>query len=133
MIERILPRKITSGEQFMQIHKGSLFNDNDKETVDLDAFNHGINKVSYDLLDRGGKRWRPLLGLMLAECQGRNIEDVQGCKDIYYTCGLTEIFHNASLMVDDIEDSSEKRRGDLCTYKKFGIDYAINTGNYMYF
>lgn len=36
-------------------------------------------------------------------------------------------------MVDDIEDSSEKRRGDLCTYKKFGIDYAINTGNYMYF
>ena len=36
-------------------------------------------------------------------------------------------------MVDDIEDNSEKRRGDLCTYKKFGTDIAINAGNFMYF
>jgi geranylgeranyl pyrophosphate synthase len=26
--------------------------------------------------------------------------------DIYYTCGLTEIVHNGSLMADDIEDKS---------------------------
>lgn len=70
---------------------------------------------------------------MFAETQGRDIKDLEACKDIYFTCGLIEIFHNASLMVDDIEDSSEMRRGDLCTYKKFGIDYAINNGNYLYF
>jgi geranylgeranyl pyrophosphate synthase len=37
------------------------------------------------------------------------------------------------LIVDDIEDSSHMRRGDLCTYKKFGIDIAVNAGNFLYF
>jgi hypothetical protein len=27
----------------------------------------------YDLLDRGGKRWRPVLGMVYAECFGTNI------------------------------------------------------------
>ena len=47
--------------------------------------------------------------------------------------GMTEIVHNGSLICDDLEDNSLKRRGDLCTYKKFGVDYAINAGNFMYF
>lgn len=64
---------------------------------------------------------------------GRNIEDFEANKDIYYACGLTEIVHNGSLIADDIEDQSQKRRGDLCIHHKFGIDYAINAGNFMYF
>jgi len=36
-------------------------------------------------------------------------------------------------MVDDLEDGSLKRRGDACTYLKFGTDVAVNTGTYMYF
>ena len=75
-----------------------------------------------------------MLGLILARCFGRdNLEDFEANKDIYFGCGLTEIVHNGSLMIDDIEDGSEKRRGDLCTYKKFGTDIAINAGNFMYF
>jgi geranylgeranyl pyrophosphate synthase len=54
-------------------------------------------------------------------------------KDIYFTCGITELIHNGSLIVDDIEDRSQKRRGDLCTYLKFGTDIAINAGNFIYF
>lgn len=42
------------------------------------------------------------------------------------------IVHN-SLIVDDIEDSSELRRGKPCTYKIFGDDVAINAGNAMYY
>lgn len=53
-------------------------------------------------------------------------------KDIYFACGLTEIVHNGSLMIDDIEDGSQMRRGDLCTHKKFGVDVAVNAGNFMY-
>jgi len=88
----------------------------------------------YDLLDRGGKQWRPALGLIFAEIFGRNnLEDFQANKDIYYACGMTEIVHNGSLIADDIEDQSFKRRGDLCIHRKFGIDYAINAGNFMYF
>lgn len=83
------------------------------------------------MLDRGGKQWRPILGMMFAESFGRNLEDFETNKDIYFSCGLTEIVHNGSLIIDDIEDGSNMRRGDLCTHKKFGIDVAVNAGNFM--
>ena len=85
----------------------------------------------WDLMDRGGKRWRPCLGLAFAECFGRDAKKMED--DIYYTCGLTEIVHNGSLMADDIEDSSLKRRGQPCTYIKYGIDYAVNCSTLMYY
>ena len=103
------------------------------EQSDIEAFNKAVNEPVYDLLDRGGKQWRPLMGLMLAECFGRDIEDIEANKDVYFTCGMTELIHNGSLIVDDIEDSSLMRRGDLCTYKKFGTDIAVNAGNFLYF
>ena len=70
----------------------------------------------------------------MARCLGReNLEDFEANKDIYFSCGMTEIVHNGSLMIDDIEDGSSKRRGQDCTYKTFGTDVAINAGNFMYF
>ena len=95
--------------------------------------NKAVLEPAYDLVDRGGKRWRPCLGLMIAECFGRDLTDFEANKDIYFSCGMTEIVHNGSLIIDDIEDGSLKRRGDLCTYKKFGTDVAVNAGNLMYF
>ena len=68
------------------------------------------------------------------KCLGReNLEDFEANKDIYFTCGLAEIVHNGSLIVDDIEDQGELRRGEPCTYKKYGTDIAVNAGNFMYF
>jgi len=46
---------------------------------------------------------------------------------------IPEVVHNGTLMVDDIEDSSELRRGKPCTYKIFGVDIAVNAGNTMYY
>jgi geranylgeranyl pyrophosphate synthase len=53
--------------------------------------------------------------------------------ELIYACGLVEIVHNGSLMCDDIEDKSIKRRGDFCTYIKFGEDVAVNAGTLMYY
>jgi geranylgeranyl pyrophosphate synthase len=145
-MEKIIPREITSGEHLEQmypnlINLGSsqsnpdvMEEDQTKEynKTDINAINESVGKPIYDLLDRGGKQWRPLLGLMFAEQFGRNIEDIEANKDIYFASGLTEIIHNGSLMVDDLQDGSLMRRGDLCSYKKFGIDVAVNTGNLMY-
>ena len=70
----------------------------------------------------------------MARCLGReDLSDFERNKDIYYSCGLGEIVHNGSLMIDDIEDGSEMRRGMACSYKKYGVDIAINSGNFMYF
>jgi len=44
------------------------------------------------------------MGLMMAECFGRDLSKVDDNKDIYFTCGITELIHNGSLIVDDIED-----------------------------
>lgn len=41
--------------------------------------------------------------------------------------------HNASLLVDDIEDRSVLRRGVPVAHSVFGVPAVINTANYMYF
>ena len=46
---------------------------------------------------------------------------------------IPEVIHNGTLMVDDVEDSSEFRRGKPCTYKIYGLDIAVNAGNAMYY
>ncbi|EGW32197.1 uncharacterized protein SPAPADRAFT_61280 [Spathaspora passalidarum NRRL Y-27907] len=46
---------------------------------------------------------------------------------------IISIFHNSSLLIDDIEDSSLYRRGLPAAHTKFGIPLTINCGNLMYF
>lgn len=46
---------------------------------------------------------------------------------------IIAIFHNASLLIDDIEDSLELRRGHPCAHTKYGVPLTINSGNLMYF
>ncbi|KAG1882599.1 isoprenoid synthase domain-containing protein [Suillus subluteus] len=43
------------------------------------------------------------------------------------------LLHNASLLVDDIEDDSQLRRGIPAAHKIYGIPQTINTANYIYF
>ncbi len=78
------------------------------------------------LLERGGKRWRPLLMLLSCELCGG------GSRALPLT-PLVEIPHNGSLIIDDIEDNSRERRGGPALHLSFGVDMAINTGNLMYF
>jgi geranylgeranyl diphosphate synthase type 3 len=53
--------------------------------------------------------------------------EVETIKDIVST------LHNASLLVDDIEDNSKLRRGNPTAHLIFGIPATINTANYVYF
>lgn len=46
---------------------------------------------------------------------------------------IISIFHNSSLLIDDIEDSSDFRRGFPAAHTKFGTPLTINCGNLMYF
>jgi geranylgeranyl pyrophosphate synthase len=94
---------------------------------DLEVLNKTIADPIWEFLDRGGKRWRPALFLLVCEALGKNPEDFLDFALI------PEVIHNGTLMIDDIEDSSELRRGKPCTYRIFGTDIAINAGNAMYF
>jgi geranylgeranyl diphosphate synthase type 3 len=46
---------------------------------------------------------------------------------------VVQMLHNASLMLDDIEDDAQLRRGQPATHKIYGIPQTINTANYVYF
>lgn len=46
---------------------------------------------------------------------------------------LVSILHNASLLIDDIEDNSTTRRGIPTSHTLFGVPLTINSANYMYF
>ncbi|KAJ2703748.1 hypothetical protein FB645_003769 [Coemansia sp. IMI 203386] len=41
--------------------------------------------------------------------------------------------HTSSLMIDDVEDNSDLRRGIPVTHKIYGVPMTINTANYVYF
>ncbi|MEK6953837.1 MAG: polyprenyl synthetase family protein [Candidatus Micrarchaeota archaeon] len=86
-----------------------------------------LNEPIWDLLGRGGKRWRPALMLLCGEAFGANPK-----KLLPYSI-IPEIIHNGTLMVDDVEDNSDLRRGKLTIHKIYGGDIAINAGNAMYY
>jgi geranylgeranyl pyrophosphate synthase len=96
-------------------------------SYNIEAINKAVAEPVWEFLDRGGKRWRPTLFLLICEALGKNPEDF-----IDYAI-IPEVVHNGTLMIDDIEDASEYRRGKPCTYKIYGLDVAINAGNAMYY
>jgi octaprenyl-diphosphate synthase len=78
------------------------------------------------MLSRGGKRWRPLLSLLVCEGLG-------GADSVLPLLPLVEFSHTASLIHDDIEDNSPLRRGKPACHILYGNDAAINAGSYLYF
>ncbi|MCO5596187.1 hypothetical protein L7F22_050247 [Adiantum nelumboides] len=43
------------------------------------------------------------------------------------------MLHTSSLMIDDIEDGSELRRGKPSSHMVYGVPLTINAANYVYF
>ncbi|MDH5779348.1 MAG: polyprenyl synthetase family protein [Candidatus Bathyarchaeota archaeon] len=93
----------------------------------LQALNKAVAEPVWEFLDRGGKRWRPTLFLLVCEALGKDP------KEFLDFAIIPEVIHNGLIMIDDIEDSSESRRGKPCTHKLFGLDIAINAGNEMFY
>jgi len=94
------------------------------EPVSVDK---SVSKPFWDLMSRGGKRWRPALALLTYESLGGNP------RDILHYAAIPEIIHNGTLIVDDVEDDSLMRRNRPCIHRTYGVDVAINAGNTLYY
>ncbi|MEM0348580.1 MAG: polyprenyl synthetase family protein [Candidatus Caldarchaeum sp.] len=92
-----------------------------------ESFTEGLAKPFWELFRRGGKRWRPALAVIVYEALGGRDPG------IYTLAAVPEIIHNATLIVDDVEDGSLMRRGEPCIHRIYGIDIAINAGNAYYY
>ncbi|HPW90038.1 MAG TPA: polyprenyl synthetase family protein [Paludibacteraceae bacterium] len=76
-------------------------------------------------LESGGKRIRPTLVLMACELFG-------GTKAEAKNAALAiEVFHNFTLLHDDIMDNAETRRNRLTVHKKWNANTAILSGDAM--
>jgi geranylgeranyl diphosphate synthase type II len=77
-------------------------------------------------LEEGGKRLRPVLVLLACDLFDGDLE-----KALYPAMGL-EIFHNFTLLHDDIMDQASIRRGKQAVHKKWNANTAILSGDTMF-
>jgi geranylgeranyl diphosphate synthase type II len=77
------------------------------------------------ILSLGGKRMRPVLTLITAE-----IFDTD-CKKALAAATAIEIFHNFSLIHDDIMDDAPLRRGKITVHEKWNVNTGILSGDAM--
>ena len=78
------------------------------------------------MMDLGGKRLRPLLTLLSCDMFGGRIQDA-----LAPSMGL-ELFHNFTLLHDDIMDQAPIRRGKETVYKKWNTNSAILSGDTLF-
>ncbi|HRG58925.1 MAG TPA: polyprenyl synthetase family protein [Bacteroidia bacterium] len=101
---------------------------------ELEEFNKSLlNKKPASLydpikytLDLGGKRMRPLLTLIACDLFDGNVSDA-----VKPALGI-EIFHNFTLLHDDIMDKAPLRRNQPTVHKKWNADIAILSGDTMF-
>lgn len=78
------------------------------------------------ILDLGGKRVRPLVALLAARMFGD--EDLSKSMPVALA---VEVFHNFTLLHDDIMDDSPLRRGQTTVHEKWDINTGILSGDLM--
>ncbi|TXF87698.1 polyprenyl synthetase family protein [Neolewinella aurantiaca] len=78
------------------------------------------------ILDLGGKRIRPVVALLAAQMFGD--EDLKQSMPVALA---VEVFHNFTLLHDDIMDDSPLRRGQQTVHEKWDINTGILSGDLM--
>lgn len=86
---------------------------------------HLYEPIEYTM-EQGGKRLRPVLVLLSCDVFGGRVMDA-----LYPAMGL-EIFHNFTLLHDDIMDHAPLRRGKVTVHEKWDINTAILSGDTMF-
>jgi len=88
-----------------------------------------------DILSRPCKEVRARLthlGFLLAH-EEENEPTLEQQKALTACGELIELLHAGSLVVDDIQDNSEVRRGGPALHLRYGLPLALNVGIWMYF
>ena len=106
-------------KKYMDAFESSLKNYLDKKSPE-----NLYEPIRY-ILNLGGKRIRPLLVMMSADLFGNKYKEAVGA------ALAIEIFHNFTLVHDDIMDSAELRRGSLTVHNKWNINTGIISGDVM--
>lgn len=85
-----------------------------------------VSQVSEYIVMSGGKRLRPLIVLLAARAMG-----YEGEQHIR-AATIIEFIHTATLLHDDVVDSSERRRGQDSANTVFGNQASVLVGDFLY-
>jgi len=86
-----------------------------------------VSAPVWSLVDRGGKRWRTTIGRLAYRVAGGAEPAPEAVFEV------PELLHNASLVIDDIEDAATERRGGPPVHLRHGVPVALNAANAAYF
>ncbi|MHA2244604.1 MAG: polyprenyl synthetase family protein [Candidatus Hodarchaeales archaeon] len=98
------------------------------EPVIFDCLLKGLHEDFKDLITwqtrTGGKRLRPALTLLCAQAFGASLDD----PEVLAAAAGIELIHTYSLILDDIIDRGDLRRGKQTVRAKYGDEFAILAG-----
>jgi len=102
----------------------TLFLDHLKDKIHIREPKNLYEPITY-ILSLGGKRLRPILTLMSCDLFGGNFRDALDASL------AIEMFHNFSLVHDDIMDNAPLRRGSETVHEKWDLNTGILSGDAM--
>src|SRR6266566_3801663 len=86
-----------------------------------------LHDIASYVIEAGGKRIRPTVTLLAFQALGG--QDTSEAIDL---AAALEMIHSATLIHDDINDGGEMRRGRPAAYRKFGLQNALVTGDFLF-
>jgi geranylgeranyl diphosphate synthase type II len=109
----------------LQEYKSIFLDYLSNEVIDDKEINKPVNLYDpiHYILQLGGKRLRPVLTLLSCEIFGGSY------KPALNAALAIEMFHNFTLMHDDIMDKASLRRGKITVHKKWNINTGILSGD----
>ena len=106
------------------LNYSKAFSERLEETVVVKEPSQLYEPIKY-ILALGGKRLRPVLTLMTADFFGNGYEKAMNA------ALAVELFHNFSLIHDDIMDNAPLRRGKETVHEKWDVNTGILSGDSM--
>ena len=130
----VLP-ELTSGMQLVPVPPESIFRSvaphiqSIEEVIRKNIVSDApqLEEISRYLLSLGGKRIRPILGILCAQLFGL----VEPTPEILRAGAGIELIHMATLLHDDIIDESPKRRNQMSAFRKFGLAPTLLAGDFL--
>ncbi|MCQ2135326.1 MAG: polyprenyl synthetase family protein [Bacteroidales bacterium] len=85
-----------------------------------------LNGINDSISANSGKQLRPLLSVLIGRCCGAGPLG----PDSYRCAAAAELLHNATLLHDDVADSSDRRRGRPTLSSLMGSNVSVLVGDY---
>jgi geranylgeranyl diphosphate synthase type II len=95
------------------------------ENLDYFRYPEGLYAPVQYVLSQGGKRIRPILMMMAYELYQKDVDKILN------QAAAIEIYHNFTLLHDDLMDCADKRRGNPTVHVKWNNNTAVLSGDAM--